>query len=128
MGFGQYSDRMLRTFKDATLVGLEIDRRHIYGGESYFRSIHPKAHIVLGDVQVQPLAAEKFDLVLTVDVMEHVEDDKATFAEFRRVLKPGGYLVMHTPRVVDSEDDPPLPPPASQGGMVKSPASRGGDG
>ncbi len=137
MGFGQYSDRMLRTFKDATLVGLEIDRSHIYGSEDYFHKVHSNAHVVIGDIQVQPLAGQQFDLVLTVDVMEHVEDDKATFAEFHRVLKPGGYLVMHTPRVVESDDAPPLSPPAERGGMngvepaerggmIKSPNSQGG--
>ena len=119
MGFGQYSDRMLRMFKGARLVGLEIDRKHIYGSENYFRRIHPRAHIVVGDVQVQPFAAGKFDIALTVDVMEHVEDDEATFAEYYRVLKPGGYLLMHTPRVV--ENDPPLPPPTSQGGIGSDP-------
>ncbi len=127
MGFGQYSDRMLRIFKNAILVGLEIDRRHIYGGEDYFRKVHGSAYIVIGDVQDQPLAQQKFDLVLTVDVMEHVEDDEATFAEFHRVLKPDGYLVMHTPRVVESEDAPPLPPPAERGGNATlNPTSLGG--
>lgn len=98
MGFGQYSDRMARMFKDAKLVGLEIDRAHFYGGESYFRKVHPGFEFVLGDVQRLPLKGDRFDLIITVDVMEHILDDRATFAEYARVLKPGGRLLMHTPR------------------------------
>jgi SAM-dependent methyltransferase len=127
MGFGQYSDRMLRMFKNAQLVGLEIDSKHLYGSERYFKESHPLSSIVLGDVQRIPLVKRTFDLILTVDVMEHIEDDGATFNEYYRVLKPGGYLLMHTPRIVD--DAPPFnSPPAKQGGMGQgdTPAEQGG--
>jgi len=98
MGFGQYSDRMLRTFNNAELIGLEIDRAHLYGGECYFRKVHPETRFVIGDVQKLPLEKESFDLILSVDVMEHIEDDETTFRGFARVLRPGGLFVMHTPR------------------------------
>jgi len=121
MGFGQYSDRLGRMFPGAKLVGLEIDRAHLYGGEDYFRRARPAARIVIGDVQTLPLAPEQFDLILTVDVMEHIPDDRATFAEFARVLKVGGLLMMHTPRVRDKgegirdKDTPPSPLPLAGG-------------
>ena len=115
MGFGQYSDRMMRMFsKHVTdnvnritqrppapikLIGLEIDSAHFYGSETYFRRVHPSARFVLGDVQKLPLADKIFDLILSVDVMEHIEDDGATFREFHRVLKPNGVFMMHTPRI-----------------------------
>ncbi len=98
MGFGQYTDRMLRTFAAPDVYGLEIDRKHIYGGERYFKSNYPNLQILLGDVQKTPLNRERFDLILSVDVMEHIEDDVATFGEFHRILKNGGYFLMHTPR------------------------------
>ncbi len=98
MGFGQYSDRMLRTFPGAKLVGLELDRAHLYGCEDYFHRVHPTVRFVMGDVTKLPLATGQFDLILTVDVMEHVEDDVAAFGEYARILKPGGRLMMHTPR------------------------------
>ncbi len=104
MGFGQYSDRMLRTFPNSKLTGLEIDKAHMYGAERYFRILYPSSELVIGDVRKLTLRSDKYDIVLTVDVMEHVDDDVAAFSEFYRVLKPGGFLVMHTPRIVD--DDP----------------------
>lgn len=104
MGFGQYSDKMLDLFNVDRLIGLEIDRAHLYGSEHYFRAVSNTTHITLGDVQIMPLRGDSFDLILSVDVMEHIEDDEATFKEFYRVLKPGGLFVMHTPRV--QEDSP----------------------
>ncbi len=98
MGFGQYSDRMARMFPKASVVGLEIDQSHLYGAEKYFASEHPDFRFIVGDVQETPLASSKFDLILSVDVMEHIPDDEATFREFYRILKPGGTFIMHTPR------------------------------
>lgn len=98
MGFGQYSDRMLRLFRNASVTGLELDRPHLYGSEPYFSRFGKRSRITLGDVRRLPLKDTQFDLILTVDVMEHVDDDVAAFSEYHRVLKPGGTLVMHTPR------------------------------
>lgn len=98
MGFGQYSDRLARIFRGAKITGLEIDRAHLYGGEAYFRAVHPGFGFTVGDVQILPFKENSFDLIVTVDVMEHIPDDRATFAEYARVLKPGGRLLMHTPR------------------------------
>jgi len=98
MGFGQYSDRLARLFPHARLTGLEIDKAHLYGGERYFRAVHPGFNFTIGDVQILPFKANSFDLIVTVDVMEHIPDDRATFAEYARVLRPGGRLLMHTPR------------------------------
>jgi SAM-dependent methyltransferase len=98
MGFGQYSDRLARLFPKARLIGLEIDKAHLYGGEAYFHAVHPGFNFTLGDVQILPFKDASFDLIVTVDVMEHIPDDRATFAEYARVLRPGGRILMHTPR------------------------------
>ena len=41
-----------------------------------------------------------FDVVTMLDVIEHVHDPVAEIAEIRRILKPGGVLVVGTPNVV----------------------------
>jgi len=43
-----------------------------------------------------PFEDNLFDLVYANFVVEHLEDPGATFAEWRRVLKPGGRLVLVT--------------------------------
>lgn len=44
-----------------------------------------------------PFADNEFDLVWCSEVIEHLLDPEFTVAEFKRVLKPGGTLLMTTP-------------------------------
>jgi SAM-dependent methyltransferase len=44
-----------------------------------------------------PFEDEKFDLVLSHEVLEHVADDRRCLEEIVRVLKPGGRLVLFVP-------------------------------
>ncbi len=44
-----------------------------------------------------PFAAESFGSVSLLDVLEHVPNEEAAFAEVRRVLEPGGLLLLSVP-------------------------------
>jgi len=44
-----------------------------------------------------PFANDSFDIVSTYQTLEHVQDHKKCFAEFTRILKPGGALFMRFP-------------------------------
>ena len=44
-----------------------------------------------------PFPANTFDLVLSHEVIEHVQDDRMALEEIFRVLKPGGRLVLFCP-------------------------------
>jgi SAM-dependent methyltransferase len=44
-----------------------------------------------------PFADDAFDLVTTLDVIEHIDDDVGALAELRRVLKPGGQALVAVP-------------------------------
>ncbi len=51
----------------------------------------------VGDVQAVPLVSGSFDVVLALDVLEHLDDDTAGLRESFRLLKPGGLLVVTVP-------------------------------
>ncbi len=55
--------------------------------------------ILVGDIEQTLLQPElgKFDVVTAFDVIEHVPDPAALVALIRKVLKPGGLLVLTTP-------------------------------
>ncbi len=44
-----------------------------------------------------PLPSSTFDLILSHEVIEHVQDDRAAICEMIRVLKPGGRAVIFCP-------------------------------
>lgn len=50
-----------------------------------------------GSVSKIPHPDETFDLVLATDIIEHVDDDVMALRELRRVLKPGGTLLITVP-------------------------------
>lgn len=56
-------------------------------------------HRVLGDIGHLPFANGTFDLVTANMVVEHVQDPRAMLTEVRRVLKPNGIFLFHTPNL-----------------------------
>lgn len=42
---------------------------------------------------------DRFDFVVSFQVIEHIEDDRAFVAEIYRVLKPGGKFIVTTPNI-----------------------------
>jgi ubiquinone/menaquinone biosynthesis C-methylase UbiE len=55
---------------------------------------HANADFREGDVTALPVADAEFDRALSVQVLEYVADIPAVLAELRRVLKPGGRLLI----------------------------------
>ena len=79
-----YRDRIVR------LVGVDVDEDA--GRENPY--IDEFVHADLD--QPLPFADDCFDLVYANFVVEHLEHPERTFAEWRRVLRPGGRLVLLT--------------------------------
>ncbi|WP_374615141.1 class I SAM-dependent methyltransferase [Sphingorhabdus sp.] len=53
-----------------------------------------------------PIAADSFDLVLLLDVLEHVPDPAYVLAEIRRLLAPGGRLIISLPFLYREHETP----------------------
>jgi SAM-dependent methyltransferase len=53
--------------------------------------------IVYDDMTATSLSEGSFDVVVAVEVLEHVGEDRAFVMNVHRVLKPGGLFVMTTP-------------------------------
>ena len=89
-GFGL---RMLREAGASSVIGLDYDPSAIVEA----RRMEPAARLVRGDATSLPLATASLDLVVSFETIEHVPDAAALVAEIRRVLRPGGRLVLSTP-------------------------------
>jgi len=56
-----------------------------------------KADVIQIPPNVLPFPDSSFDVIVSLDYLEHVHDDQAALNELRRVLKPGGQLLISTP-------------------------------
>ena len=66
-----------------------------------FKRHHAKAHFI--DLKKNKLPENKFDCVMSMEVLEHVPDPIETVNNIRLSLKPGGYLFVTTPFLKDEE-------------------------
>jgi SAM-dependent methyltransferase len=53
--------------------------------------------VIEGSVLDMPFDADSFDLAASLDVIEHLEDDLGALREMRRVVAPGGALLVTVP-------------------------------
>lgn len=53
--------------------------------------------VIFGDMTRSDLPSDSFDIVVSVEVLEHVEEDDRFVSEVSRVLKRGGRFIMTTP-------------------------------
>lgn len=75
------------------VVGIERDEGHIrHAGNSY-----PWLPLLRGDARNLPFGDASVDAVVMLDIVEHIADPAAVLAEARRVLRPGGCLVVSVP-------------------------------
>ncbi|MEK7216481.1 MAG: class I SAM-dependent methyltransferase, partial [Chloroflexota bacterium] len=57
----------------------------------------PAVRFMAMDAAHLAFAPERFDLVISQDTLEHVQDDKRFVGELHRILRPGGHLILMTP-------------------------------
>jgi len=55
------------------------------------------SRLVQGDASSPPLRSSSFDLIVALDVLEHLPGDAQALRSFARVLAPGGLLLLFVP-------------------------------
>jgi SAM-dependent methyltransferase len=88
-GVGMYVEKLKNL--GSHVIGLEYDLE---------RAIEAKVNsdkIINAAGEFIPLPSSTFDLILSHEVIEHVQDDRTAICEMIRVLKPGGRIVIFCP-------------------------------
>ncbi len=94
---GTAEGRMLNVIKDrypkARCVGVEYDKTLVtYGSERF-----PRLYFVQSDIQHLSFKKDIFDVVVATAVIEHVPDPSKALRGIKRVLTPGGLLILTAP-------------------------------
>ncbi len=96
-GFGQYVYYIARKNPTWSVLGIDVKEEEVKACNEFFSKTKLKNVRFEKGYLEQLTEVEKFDLVLSVDVMEHVEADEQVFANFFEAMKPGAILLVSTP-------------------------------
>lgn len=104
-GFGQYTHRMAKLNESHRITGVDVKEEQMADCNAFFAKLG-MGHRVKFEVQdltkyVQP---ESFDLILSVDVMEHILEDRQVFSNFYASMRKGGTLLISTPSDLGGSD------------------------
>jgi SAM-dependent methyltransferase len=75
-----------------TVTGVELSETSVHLARE-----RGAGEVVEGSVLEMPFGADTFELAASLDVIEHLEDDLAALRELRRVVAPGGALLVTVP-------------------------------
>jgi SAM-dependent methyltransferase len=92
-GLGALTESLLELGVDAVTV-CEPDT---VLAASLAERVGPRADVVVGGLREVPPGRGVFDAILYVDVLEHIEDDRAELVSAARRLSPGGALLVGGP-------------------------------
>jgi SAM-dependent methyltransferase len=97
-GFGQYDYTMALQFPSANITGIDVKQEQIDDCNHFFRRIgmDNRVRFEYGDL-TKYSRPDHFDLAISVDVMEHIEDDLTVLKNLSSSLKKGGVLLISTP-------------------------------
>lgn len=104
-GFGQYTHRMANLNKLHQITGVDVKEEQIEDCNGFFKRLG-MANRVKFEVQdlTQYIRPDCYDLILSVDVMEHILEDCKVFENFCQSLHKGGTLLISTPSDLGGSD------------------------
>jgi len=97
-GFGQYSYRVSRIFRNSIIKGVDVKEEQIEDCNRFFSSIGEKGNVLFEYADLTTFSEpNRYDLILSVDVMEHIEEDELVFRDLYSSLRDHGMLLISTP-------------------------------
>jgi SAM-dependent methyltransferase len=105
----QKYDVALREFAKGNLLDLGCGQVPLYAAYrdlvdsvtcvDWANSLHPNQHVDLEcDLSARlPFDAEEFDTIILSDVLEHLPEPSACWAEMARILRPAGTVILNVP-------------------------------
>lgn len=90
---GRMLDMIHRKYPKTRCLGVEYNQDLVDFGKAKF----PYLEIIQGDIQSLDLPDNSFDVAVATAVIEHVPDPGKAMREAKRILRPGGILVLTSP-------------------------------
>ncbi|MGA2669437.1 MAG: class I SAM-dependent methyltransferase [Ignavibacteria bacterium] len=103
-GFGQYSYFIAKLFPKANIRSVDVKEDQIEDCK-YFFSRSGIKNCTFDVIDLTAIdESNKYNFILSVDVMEHIEDDTGVFKRFYNALKTDGMVLINTPSNIGGSD------------------------
>ncbi|MEQ5841382.1 glycoside hydrolase family 99-like domain-containing protein [Paraburkholderia acidicola] len=99
-GYGSYALSRLAT----SVVGVDISEEAVQHAQTEYQHRAPNLEFKVGSAADIPLADASVDLVVSFETIEHHDQHEAMIREIKRVLKPGGVVVISSPNKYEYSD------------------------
>ena len=97
-GFGQYTWRMSRINPNWYIKAIDINNEHVEDCSRFFDKAGLSGRVLFGTADLTNLQDNNiYNIILSVDVMEHIEEDVQVFRNFYNSLQNNGVLLISTP-------------------------------
>jgi ubiquinone/menaquinone biosynthesis C-methylase UbiE len=96
-GIGAYTVEMAPNFEDVVAVDIQPQRLDRFRRQIAGTPIESRISIVEASAEELPFEGECFDVITTIEVLEHIEDLVRALTEIHRVLTVGGDLLVTCP-------------------------------
>ena len=104
-GFGQYDRYLLDTFSRVKVDSIDVKTQYLKDNRHFFKEEIEQGRISFGEADLLTLSSEKlYDLIICIDVLEHIEDDERVIKNLSKVLRKGGMFLVHSPSHYSEED------------------------
>ena len=100
-GFGQYSYFILKYFNKAKVHAVDLKTDYMDSFVQYAKLEGWQDFTAQQADLVDYVPNDKFDLIVAIDILEHIKDDIQVLKNFRQVLDDGGKLIISSPSTFD---------------------------
>lgn len=97
-GFGQYSYYLSKQSRKWNILGVDVKTEQIEDCNQFFTKIGKSNQVKFEYADLTKFSKnQEYDLILSVDVMEHILEDVTVFKNFYQSLKENGMVLISTP-------------------------------
>lgn len=97
-GFGQYVYRMSRMNKKWKIKGIDINKDLVEDCRKFFAGTDSEDRVEFETADLTGFNEPgRYDLIIMIDVLEHIEDDLSVLVNLYNALKKNGLILISTP-------------------------------
>lgn len=93
-GRGFYEKAVTKIYRGVKIVGVDQNEKYLKMAK---QEMGKGAVFLCGNAENLPLGNESFQWVICSEVLEHIRDDEKAISEIKRVLTPGGKVMVSVP-------------------------------